>query len=298
MTGDEFGSRIIQTLAGTAATVAFGIAGVGLIAERWSHRQWVNRTGYPALGYLDRTCYALRAFTRCAEEAATPAIESRWQHTIDVTDYVAVPTDPSRAAVMQAASLQIEEIVVAAIAADTAARAELRDAQRRAQEAQLAALAAPSPELATEQAPMTFDDDPVNSTVTLGNVWGTDLGHMFDVAGTRLYMVFGDSYGAGSTLPPEPGIPVIDCTQWHLTAASTGHLCWWRSNTMAVIDDPHDLPIRGLDGATVGDPTQEVAETTKVDVVRHANSSSRHRIRTLYGAPTPRCRASPRPARP
>jgi hypothetical protein len=66
-----------------------------------------------------------------------------------------------------------------------------------------------------------FDSDFWRSTVKMGNVAGTDLGHMFDMDG-QLYMVFGDSFGVGSLLPPDnqPG-PRPD----------------WRSNTMAVIYD-------------------------------------------------------------
>jgi hypothetical protein len=40
-----------------------------------------------------------------------------------------------------------------------------------------------------------FEPASVNSTVKMGNVAGTDLGHMYDMNG-KLYMTFGDSFGA------------------------------------------------------------------------------------------------------
>lgn len=58
-------------------------------------------------------------------------------------------------------------------------------------------------------------DPPVNDTATLGDVWGTDLGSTF-MYGDEMYMIFGDTFGAGTSD--------------------------WRSNTAAVItdDDPGD----------------------------------------------------------
>jgi hypothetical protein len=78
-----------------------------------------------------------------------------------------------------------------------------------------------------------FEHDPSKSTVRLGDVAGTDLGHMFDMDGW-LYMVFGDTYGAGSELPP----PDAD--------DPPRRLCNWRSNTMAVIPDSSDISLSGL----------------------------------------------------
>ena len=67
-----------------------------------------------------------------------------------------------------------------------------------------------------------------NSTVRSGNIIGADLGHMFDLDGV-LYMVFGDSYGEGSWLPPnEP------------------HSVDWRSNVMAVVPEWRTLPADGF----------------------------------------------------
>lgn len=63
--------------------------------------------------------------------------------------------------------------------------------------------------------------DAINDTATRWNVWGTDLGHMFEHRG-RIYMVFGDTLGP----PGHPALPSED----------------WRSNTIAISSDtnPHD----------------------------------------------------------
>lgn len=67
------------------------------------------------------------------------------------------------------------------------------------------------------------------STLTMGNVLGTDLGHMFDNEVTgALYMVFGDTYGWGAALPPAPEV-------------KPEQLPDWRSNAMAVIREPRQL---------------------------------------------------------
>jgi hypothetical protein len=70
-----------------------------------------------------------------------------------------------------------------------------------------------------------------DATVGMGHVAGADLGHMFDMDGI-LYMVFGDTYGPGSVLPPGSGRAVD-----------------WRSNTMVAIPDWRRLPFEGLAGA-------------------------------------------------
>ena len=57
----------------------------------------------------------------------------------------------------------------------------------------------------------------INNTAARWNVWGTDLGHMFEHRG-RIHMVFGDTLGP----PGHPDLPSQD----------------WRSNTMAMSSDP------------------------------------------------------------
>jgi hypothetical protein len=56
----------------------------------------------------------------------------------------------------------------------------------------------------------------INDTAARWNVWGTDLGHMFEHRG-RIHMVFGDTLGP----PGHPDLPSED----------------WRSNTMAISSD-------------------------------------------------------------
>jgi hypothetical protein len=56
----------------------------------------------------------------------------------------------------------------------------------------------------------------INDTAARWNVWGTDLGHMFEHRG-RVHMVFGDTLGP----PGHPSQPSVD----------------WRSNTMAISSD-------------------------------------------------------------
>jgi hypothetical protein len=75
------------------------------------------------------------------------------------------------------------------------------------------------------------------STLTMGDVLGTDLGHMFSADGA-VYMVFGDTYGRGSTLPPDPTVPPDALKEW-------------RSNAMAIIGDPASLPRVGLEAASM-----------------------------------------------
>lgn len=70
------------------------------------------------------------------------------------------------------------------------------------------------------------------STVKTGNVSMADLGHMFDNDGV-LYMVFGDTYGPGSTAPSNANHRAVD----------------WRSNTMVAISDWRQLLVKGLSGA-------------------------------------------------
>ncbi len=57
----------------------------------------------------------------------------------------------------------------------------------------------------------------INNTAARWNVWGADLGHMFEHRG-RIHMVFGDTLGP----PGHPELPSQD----------------WRSNTMAMSSDP------------------------------------------------------------
>jgi hypothetical protein len=77
----------------------------------------------------------------------------------------------------------------------------------------------------------------VNSTVVMGDVAGTDLGHVFhnDLTGS-LCIVFGDTYGAGSELPPIETKPPDPPRK----------LLEWRSNVMALIEDPAELVRSGL----------------------------------------------------
>jgi hypothetical protein len=70
----------------------------------------------------------------------------------------------------------------------------------------------------TEIAPITGQDS-INKTEDGFDIAGTDLGSMFEME-DKLYYVFGDTFGAGSVLPP-----------------GTGTTSFWRSNVVAYSKD-------------------------------------------------------------
>jgi hypothetical protein len=70
----------------------------------------------------------------------------------------------------------------------------------------------------TEIAPITGQDS-INKTEEGFDIAGTDLGSIFDMDG-KLYYVFGDTFGAGSLLPP-----------------GTGTTSFWRSNVIGYSSD-------------------------------------------------------------
>src|SRR5262249_12577517 len=79
------------------------------------------------------------------------------------------------------------------------------------------------------------------STIAAGQVSGADLGHLFDLD-NRLYLVFGDSWGPGTDLPPDPGRtdlgrPLI--------------VKDWRSNTMASVSSAQEFLQNGLRNASM-----------------------------------------------
>lgn len=98
----------------------------------------------------------------------------------------------------------------------------------------------------TEVDQMTGQDS-INQTEELYDVAGTDLGSMFDLDGT-FYYVFGDTFGAGSTLPPE------------------GLTTNWRSNVVAYSTDTDPTDGIEFDGFFESNGVaKEIIPSNKID---------------------------------
>lgn len=119
--------RVLTSLTGTAASVAFAIAGFGALSEVWAAAEWRQRTGELAKAALEHSVRTVRRLVTVTVRPAGPLLDSRGDRLGDLASTFRLPPDRTVLEIRQQMRHRLQEV-----------ETELRAVERLASTAQAA----------------------------------------------------------------------------------------------------------------------------------------------------------------